>query len=130
MTNTTVHRSQWDDHTPNDRRISWRKITAPDARSGPLSTHPVMGGRGMEHTAPWWVDGTLYTDNARWLDHIRDQAQAADEAIVEEAAPDGPPDGHLTEVEAMRRYAERHGLTPARTPHLDTNGHPIHIRPY
>ncbi|AJC60164.1 hypothetical protein [Streptomyces sp. 769] len=127
---TTVHRSQWDDHTPDDRRTPWRKITAPDPRSGPLSTHPVLGERGMVHTAPWWVDGTLYTDNARWLDHIRDQAHATGEAIVEEATPDGPPAGHLAEVEAMRRYAERHGLTPARTPQLDTNGRPLHIRPY
>ncbi|SHN32366.1 hypothetical protein [Streptomyces yunnanensis] len=72
----------------------------------------------------------LYTDNARWLDLIRDQAHATGEAIVEEAAPDGPPAGHLAEVEAMCRYAERHGLSPARTPHLDTNGRPLHISPY
>ncbi len=130
MTTTTVHRSQWDDHTPDDRRTPWRKITGPDGRSGPLSTHPTMGKHGMVHTAPWWVEGTLYTNNARWLDLIRDQARQSGEQVTEEDAPDGPPTGHLAEVEAMRRYAELHGLIPARTPHLDANGRPLHIRPY
>lgn len=130
MSTATVYRSQWDDRTPADRRIPWRKITAPDARSGPLSTHPTMGDRGMVHTAPWWVEGTLYTDNARWLDLIHDQARKTGEAIAEKDAPDGPPADHLAEVDAMRRYAEQHGLTPARTPPLDTDGRPIRIRPY
>ncbi|MFK0296705.1 hypothetical protein ACIQU6_40395 [Streptomyces sp. NPDC090442] len=130
MSTATVYRSQWDDRTPDDRRIPWRKITAPGARSGPLSIHPTVGERGMVHAAPWWVEGTLYTDNARWLDLIRDQARKTGEQVTEEDAPDGPPADHLTEVDAMRRYAERHGLTPARTPHLDTDGHPIRVRPY
>ncbi|WP_052874792.1 hypothetical protein [Streptomyces sp. NBC_01439] len=126
MSTATVNRSQWDDTTPADLKIPWRKVTAPDARSGPLSTHPVIGERGIVHTAPWWVDGTLYTDNARWLAHIRDQARQSGEHVAEETAPDGPPAGHLAEIEAMRRYAEAHELRPATVPAPDAP----RVRPY
>jgi hypothetical protein len=130
MTSTTVHRDQWDDTTPDDRRIPWRKVTAPDTRSGPLSTHPTMTGRGMMHTAPWWVDGVLFTDNARWLDFIRRQARRSGAEFAEEDAPKGPPAAHLAEIEAMRRYAEQHGLQPARIPAKDTDGNAPRVRTY
>ncbi|MGV4923905.1 hypothetical protein K2224_00240 [Streptomyces sp. BHT-5-2] len=55
-------------------------------------------------------------DNARWVDHIRDQARESGAAIGEEDAPEGPPADHLAKVDAMRRYAERHGLTPRPHP--------------
>ncbi|WP_155059740.1 hypothetical protein [Streptomyces blattellae] len=130
MTTATVHRDQWDDDTPAAVRIPWRKVTAPDARSGPLSTYPVMGDRSMVHTAPWWVDGTLYTDNARWLAHIRDTARKSGAPFAEEDAPDGPPADHLAEIEAMRRYAETHGMRPATVPAPDTDGTAPRVRPY
>ncbi|MFE6742327.1 hypothetical protein [Streptomyces tubercidicus] len=130
MTTATVNRDQWEDLTPDDRRIPWRKVTAPDARSGPLSTHPTMSERGMVHTAPWWVAGTLYTDNARWLDLIRTQARRSGKEFAEEDAPDGPPAGHLDEIEAMRRYAELHGLRPAIIPAADADETAPRIRPY
>lgn len=130
MSITTVNRDQWEDLTPDDRRIPWRKVTAPDARTGPLSTHPTMGERGMVHTAPWWVAGTLYTDNAGWLDLIRRQARRSGPDFAEEAAPDGPPADHLAEIDAMRRYAETHGLRPATVPTTDANGSTPHVRPY
>ncbi|MEU2834167.1 hypothetical protein ABZ667_36870 [Streptomyces lavendulae] len=126
MTTATVNSSQWDDTTPLDLKISWCKVTAPDARSGPLSTHPVMGERGIVHTAPWWVDGILYTDNARWLSHIRDQARQSGEQVDEEVTSDGPPADHLAEIEAMRRYAEAHELRPASIPAPDAP----RVRPY
>lgn len=130
MTTATVNRDQWDDHTPDDRRIPWHKVTAPDARSGPLSTHPVMGERGIVHTTPWWVDGTLYTDNARWLAHIHDQARKSGATYGEQAAPDGPPADHLAEIEAMRRYAETHGMRPATIPAPDADGTAPRVRTY
>ncbi|MFH8343770.1 hypothetical protein [Streptomyces sp. NPDC018045] len=126
MSTATVHPSQWDDRTPKSCRVPWRKVTAADARSGPLSTHPVMGERGFVHPAPWWVDGTLYTNDARWLALVRDQATKSGEEITDEAAPDGPPDGHLAEIEAMRRYAELHGLRPVVAPAPNAP----RIRPY
>ncbi|MGW6879264.1 hypothetical protein ACWGEU_03200 [Streptomyces goshikiensis] len=126
MTTATVNSSQWDDTTPLDLQIPWCKVIAPDARSGPLSTHPVMGERGIVHTAPWWVDGTLYTDNARWLAHIRDQARQSGEQVDEEVTSDGPPADHLAEIEAMRRYAEAHELRPASIPTADAP----RVRPY
>ncbi|MFB6561848.1 hypothetical protein ACFCYH_23730 [Streptomyces sp. NPDC056400] len=126
MSTATVNRSQWDDATPDPVRVPWRKITAPDPRCGPLSTHPVIGEHGIVHTAPWWVDGVLYTDNARWLAHIRAQARTVGAPFPEETAPDGPPGGHRAEIEAMRRYAELHGLRPATTPDPNTP----RVRPY
>ncbi|KPC91903.1 hypothetical protein [Streptomyces albus] len=130
MTTATVSRDQWDDHTPDDRRIPWRKVTAPDTRSGPLHTHPVRGERGMVHTAPWWVEGILYTDHLQWLDLIRRQARASGAQFAEEDAPDGPPANHLAQVEAMRRYAETHGLHPVTIPAPDAEGTAPHVRPY
>ncbi len=62
----------------------------------------------MVHTALWWADGVLYTDNARWLDLIHTQARKTGEQITEETAPDGPPAGHLADQHA--------GAAPAAPP--------------
>ncbi|MFJ6054489.1 hypothetical protein [Streptomyces sp. NPDC092307] len=130
MTTADVDHSQWEDTTPDDRKIPWKRITAPEARSGPVSTHPVMADRGFVHTAPWWVDGTLYTDNARWFGHVREQAQQSGQQIVVEEAPDGAPVEHRAQVEAMRRYAELHTLRPARPLPRDEQGQPLLVRFY
>lgn len=115
--NSTVHPGIWEDSTPEDRRIPWRKVTAPDARCGPLSTHLVMASRGMVHSASWWVGGVLFTDNSRWLALIRTMARRSGEQFAIEAAPEvGPPDAYRAEVAAMRRHAESHGLRPAVLP--------------
>jgi hypothetical protein len=130
MTNATVSPDSWDDTTPADRRIPWRKVTAPDTRSGPLSTHPTMTSRGMVHTAPWWAEGTLYTDNARWLDLIRRQARRNDAQFTEQAAPDGPPADYRAQVETMRHHAEAHGLRPAITHTRNAYGTTPPAHPY
>ncbi|MFI5805788.1 hypothetical protein [Streptomyces sp. NPDC051561] len=130
MTTTDVERSQWDDKTPDDRRIPWHRVDASDDRSGPVSTHATIGTRGMVHTAPWWVEGTLYTDNGRWLGHLREQAKQTGDALTIEAAPDGPPAAHRAEVDALRRYAERHTMHPARTLPRDEQGQPLRVRYY
>ncbi|MEV0438966.1 hypothetical protein AB0I84_09420 [Streptomyces spectabilis] len=130
MTTTTVDRSQWVDQTPDDRRIPWRKVTAPDTRSGPVSTHPTMGEHGMVHTAPWWADGVLFTDNGRWLGHLREQAAQARQTLTIEDAPAGPPAEHREQVDALRRYAELHTMHPARPLPLDEHGQPVRVRFY
>ncbi|AWZ03328.1 MULTISPECIES: hypothetical protein [unclassified Streptomyces] len=130
MTAADVDRSQWEDITPDDRKIPWKRITAPEARSGPVSTHPVLADRGFVHTAPWWVDGTLYTDNVRWFGHVREQAQQSGQHLAVEEAPDGPPVEHRAQVDAMRRYAELHTLRPARPLPCDEQGQPLLVRFY
>lgn len=129
MTNVTVHPGIWEDTTPDDRRIPWQKVTAPDARRGPLSTHLVMASRGMVHSAPWWVDGVLYTDNSRWLALIRTLERKLNEHMHVEPAPDGPPDEYRAQVEAMRRHAEAHGLHPVTTP-APPGANPLTPAPY
>ncbi|WP_327156358.1 hypothetical protein [Streptomyces tubercidicus] len=126
MNVSSIHPEQWEDLTPDDRKIPWHKVTAPDARCGPLSTHLVMASGGMVHTAPWWVDGVLFTDNSRWLDLIRTQARRSGQQFAEAAAPDGPPKDYRAEVTALRRYAETHGLRPAVIP----DGNAPRVRTY
>jgi hypothetical protein len=130
LTTADVDRSQWDDTTPADRKIPWHKVIAPDARSGPVSTHPTIGGRGMVHTAPWWVDGTLYTDNGRWLGHLREEAAQAGQTLTIEDTPDGPPAEHRAQIDALRRYAELHTMHPARILPVDEHGQPVRVRFY
>jgi hypothetical protein len=81
-----------------------KKITAP---AGP---YPIHGAHQLDQPGtPWWVDGTLYTDDPALLAYF----ERRDGDTVEDA-PDGIPTDHQTRADTMAATTPRRGTGRTR----------------